>query len=162
MTYFTSCPYIAEKVTLINGRRVVWNFRLHVYMYYEGHYVYGDLNNDGLKDAAVTIGESQAGGDDGILLAFLIHDGTKLVHRKSAYLGGSALVNSLKIQDGKVLVDMFAHRDGDCMAGPTNHVKSLFDCRSEGKWLEGKQTSAQSLFDPIFYNFRYGRENFSG
>src|SRR3989338_1572624 len=30
MAYFTDCPYIAEKVTLVKGDRVVWNGRLHV------------------------------------------------------------------------------------------------------------------------------------
>ncbi len=146
-TYFTSCPYIAEKVTLVNGHRVAWNFRLHVSMHYEGHYVYGDFNYDGLKDAAVIIGESQGGSDDGILLAFLIHSGTELVHKKSAYLGGSAIINSLKERDGKVIVDMFVHQDGDCMAGPTRHVKSIFEY-GNGDEIEEKQISAKSLFDP--------------
>ena len=126
MTYLTDCPYITEKVTLINGQRTIWNCRLHVSMHYQGPYVYGDFNRDGLTDAAVVIGESQGGSDDSRLLAFLISDGRQLVHRQSEYLGNSAIVKSLKERDGKVIADMFEHREGDCMAGPTKRVKNVY------------------------------------
>lgn len=130
MTYFTSCPYIAEKVSLVNGSGVVWNYRLHVSLYYEGHYVYGDFNHDGLQDAAVTIGESQGGSDDEVSLAFLIHDGTRWVHQRSVYLGDSAVINSLKMRGDSVMVDMFVHQEGDCQAGPTKRVKQIYQLDS--------------------------------
>ena len=126
MSYLTDCPYIAEKVTLVNGQRTIWNCRLHVSMHYQGQYVYGDFNRDGLTDAAVVIGESQGGSDDSRLLAFLISDGTQLVHRQSEYLGNSAIVKSLKEHDGKIITDMFEHQEGDCMAGPTKRVKNVY------------------------------------
>ena len=126
-TYFTESPYIVEKVTLVNGTCVTWNFRLHHSMYYEGQYVYGDFNRDGLKDAAVIIGESEGGSSDFVSLAFLIHDGRQFVHKKSAYLGNAIIVNSLKEHDGKVIVDMFVHQEGDCMAGPTQRVKKVYE-----------------------------------
>ncbi len=126
-TYFTNSPYIAEKVTLVNGEGVVWNGRLHVYLYYGDRYVYGDFNRDGLKDAAVIIGESQGGSDDEVELAFLIRDGTRLVHKQSVCLGDSAIINSLKEQSGEVIVDMFIHQEGDCQAGPTKRVRNGYD-----------------------------------
>ena len=148
MTYFTSCPYLAEKVTLVNGYRVVRNFRLHVSMWYEGHYVYGDFNHDGLRDAAVIIGESQGGSDDETRLAFLINNGTGLVHRQSTGFG-RAEINSLKMHDGKVIVDMFVLQDGDCMAGPTHHVKSVIEYEEGRDWIEGERISARSVLDPL-------------
>ena len=127
MTYFADCPSITEKVTLIDGERVVWSFRLHVSLYYEGHYVYGDFNHDGLGDAAVIIGESQGGSDDSIWLAFLIHEGIQWVHKQSVFLGDSAIIKSLKERKGKVVVDMLVHQEGDCMAGPTKRVKMTYN-----------------------------------
>ena len=126
-TYLTNPPDIAERVSLINGEGVVWNGRLHASLYYGGRYVYGDFNRDGLKDAAVIIGESQGGSDDEVELAFLIHDGTRLVHRQSVSLGDSAIIRSLKERSGKVLGDMRIHQEGDCQAGPTKRVKNSYD-----------------------------------
>lgn len=127
MTYFTNCPYIAEKVTLVNGHRVVWNGRLHVSLSYGGQYVYGDFNRDGLRDAAVIIHESEGGSGDFRALAFLINDGRRLVHLASHYLGDRTKINSLKERHGKVVIDMLVHQDGDCMAGPTRRVKNAYD-----------------------------------
>ena len=127
MSYLTDCPYITKKVSLVNGAGVVWNQRLHVSIYYGGQYVYGDFNRDGIKDAAVIIGESEGGSSDFQSLAFLIHNGAQLVHKKSAYLGNAVIVNSLKERDGKVIVDLFIHQEGDCNAGPTKRVKRAYE-----------------------------------
>lgn len=137
MTYRTNSSYIAETVTLANGYGVVRRLPLHTELYYDGHYMYGDFNHDGLRDAAVTIGESQGGSDDEVSLAFLINDGTTLVHRQSAYLGDSAIIRSLRVRDGTVVVDMLIHQEGDCQAGPTKHVKMAYVYGGPERWIEG-------------------------
>ena len=137
MMYHTSCPYIAEAVTLVGGEGVKRNGRLHVSLYYEGHSVYGDFNHDGLRDAAVTIGESQGGSDDEVSLAFLINDGQMLVHRQSAYLGDSAIIRSLSLRDDTVIVNMLIHQEGDCQAGPTKRVKYAYTYGGSGRWVKG-------------------------
>lgn len=145
MTYFTDCPYIAEKVTLVNGEGVVWNYRLHVSLYYGGQYVWGDFNRDGLKDAAVIIHQSEGGSADWRSLAFLINDGMRLVHRQCAYLGDRAIVNSLREQDGRVIIDMFVHQKGDCMAGPTKRVKYVYAFTSNARLTEQAETPARTM-----------------
>lgn len=137
VTYFTSRPYLAKTVTLANGQGVVWNDRFHVSLYYEGHYAYGDFNGDGLKDAAVTIGESEGGSDDEVSLAFLINEGGKLVHRQSGYLGDSAIIHSLRVLGNTVVVDMLIHQEGDCQAGPTKRVKYVYTYGGPSCWIEG-------------------------
>ena len=127
MTYFTSCPYIAKNVTLVNGYRLTWHSRLHVSLSYDRRYVYGDWNDDGLKDAAVVISESQGGSDDERWLAFLVNDGSRLVHRQSAFLGDSAIIHSVKTRGGHVVVDMSIHQEDDCQAGPTKRVKQIYE-----------------------------------
>ena len=122
----------AEKATLFNDEGVIWNGRLHASLYYGGRYVHGDFNRDGLKDAAVIIGESQGGSDDEVESASLIHDGTKFVHKQSVYLGDSAIINSLKERSGEVVVDMLIHQEGDCQAGPSKRVKSAYGYPTPG------------------------------
>lgn len=127
LTYYTSCPEIAEKITLVNGEGVVWDDRLHTYLYYMDRFVLGDFDGDGRKDAAVIIGESQAATGGDVELAFLIYDGKQFVHQQSIYLGNRAIINSLRQRAGKVVVDMFVHQQGDCQAGPTKRVIATYD-----------------------------------
>ena len=137
--YLTDAPYIAEKVTLANGYRVVWNGRLHISLTYEGQYVYGDFNHDGLEDAAVLIMENEGGSGCFRSLAFLMNDGTKLVHQKSGYLGDRVIINSLKERNGNVVVDMFIHKETNCRAGPTKRVKKVYEYGGPEVWVEGRQ-----------------------
>ncbi len=131
MTYFTgSCD--VPKLALIDGSRTAYYGRLHVSLDYEGHYALGDFNRDGLKDAAVVIFENEGGNLDDYSLAFLINDGTKLVHQKSVHLDFWAVINSVREREGKVIVDLFVHQEGDCNAGPTKRVKKSFDYRDLG------------------------------
>jgi len=146
MTYFTDCPYIAEEVTLMNGYRVVWNGRLHVSLSYGGQYVWGDFNRDGFRDAAVIIHESEGGSADWRSLAFLINDGARLVHQQSAYLGDRVIVNSLKERSGRVIIDMFVHREGDCMAGPTKRVRNVYMYHEPNRWAEVSESPYQRIY----------------
>lgn len=156
MTYLTDSPYFSEAVSLVNGR-YEWSYEsednafVYYNLQYAGKYVYGDFNHDGLKDVAVIVIENSGGNADWQTLAFLINDGEKLVNRSSAVLGDRAIINSLRQKNGKILVDMFVHQDGDCMAGPTNHIKTVFEYSEGRRWIEGVSISAKSLFDPVFY-----------
>lgn len=127
MTYMTGSSYLVEKITLVNSKRVIRRGRLHHSMYYERQYVYGDFNRDGLQDAAVLVAQSQSATEHCLELAFLINENGRLVHRVSHYLGDRVIVNSLKERGGKVVIDMFVHQKGDCMAGPTKRVRNVYD-----------------------------------
>lgn len=37
------------------------------------------------------------------------------------------------------------------MAGPTNHVKSVFEYSGDSRWIKGARISAKSFFDPVLY-----------
>lgn len=138
MTYLAHSSFV-EKATLVNGTCEVREGLLSYSAYYEGHYVYGDFNRDGLKDATVIISEGEGGSGDFRSLAFLINDGTRLVHKQSAYLGDRTVINSLKEQRGRVIIDMFVHQEGDCMAGPTKRVKYAYVYGGPRRWLDGTQ-----------------------
>ena len=148
--YSTNSPYFSKRTSLVNGR-YEWSYTSednvfsHYSLQYTGRYVYGDFNHDGLKDAAVILIENSGGNADWYTLAFLINDGKKFVHQASGVLGDRAIVNSLRQKNGSVLVDMFIYQDGDCMAGPTSHVKTVFEYGEGRRWIEGVRISAKSL-----------------
>ena len=126
MTYFVSNPFDRQKieeVTLINEEYE----DTFLNVYYGNKYVYGDFNHDRLKDAAVVIFENHGGNLDEYELAFLINDGHKLVHKASRDLDAWAVVNSLREKDGKVIVDMYVHQEGDCNAGPSKRVRNVYE-----------------------------------
>lgn len=156
MSYLTDSPYFSEQASLVNGL-YEWNYisEDNVFSYYRleytGQYVYGDFNHDGLEDAAVIVIENSGGNADWYTLAFLINDGKKFVHQASGVLDDRAIINSIRHKNGKVIVDMFSHQDGDCMGGPTYHVKSVFEYSGGIRWIEGKRIPNKALFDPIFY-----------
>ncbi|MBI5873313.1 MAG: hypothetical protein HZB36_04130 [Candidatus Omnitrophica bacterium] len=116
-------PY-EEKVKLIDGK---YEMPGYIYIYYKDKYVYGDFNNDGLRDAAVLFSESGGGSGTFYRLAFLINDGQQLVHKDTCYLGDRVVIYSLKERQGKVFIDMLTHADGDCMAGPSKRVTNIYE-----------------------------------
>ena len=124
MTYFLGEKNV-ETVTLKNGKF----FKRHCWdVYYDNWYVYGDFNHDGLKDAAVIIVVNPGDGNlNDYELAFLINDGKKLVHKASRYLDTWAIINSMKVKNGKVIVDMYVHQKGDCNAGPSKRVLNVYE-----------------------------------
>ena len=112
--------------------------RIHYRFQYDNHYVYGDFNQDGLKDAAVIVTENEGGSGEFRSLAFLINDGATLVHRQSTGLGDRAIIKSLKEDHGKVIIDLLVHGPHDSMAGPTQRVKRVYE------YLTPSQASSQS------------------
>ena len=126
MPYFVSQSFYEPRVQ--NVRLVDGKFqKRYLDVYYDNRYVYGDFNHDGLKDAAVIIWENFGGNADYYELAFLINDGKELVHRSSKYLDTWAIVNSVREKDGKVIVDMYVHQEGDCNAGPSKRVRNVYE-----------------------------------
>ncbi|MFH0753203.1 MAG: hypothetical protein V2A70_01405 [Candidatus Omnitrophota bacterium] len=126
MTYFVNEPFDTKKIKgilLVNGEYE----EQFLNVYYDKKYVYGDFNHDGLKDAAVVIFENHGGNSDYYELAFLINDGKRLVHRATRGLGVWVIVNSLREKDGKVIVDMYVHQEGDCNAGPSKRVRNAYE-----------------------------------
>lgn len=126
MTYYTSSPYIVEKMTLNNGTATTYSGLLYYTYVYDRQYVYGDFNKDGRKDAAVLVcdGEENA---MGYKLAFLINDGDRLVHRGSCYLGRWVIIKSFRERDGKVLVRKLVSEGDDWVVGRDRVVIETYD-----------------------------------
>lgn len=135
MTYFLGEKNF-EAVTLKNGKF----FKRHCWdVYYDNWYVYADFNHDGLKDAAVIIVVNPGDGNlNDYELAFLINDGKKLVHKASRYLDTWAIINSIKVKNDKVIVDMYVHQKGDCNAGPSKRVRNVYEYNGPDEFMRNK------------------------
>ncbi len=136
--YFVSNPGYGQKikeVVLANGEHE----EDFLNIYYDKKYVYGDFNHDGLKDAAVVFFENHGGNSDYYKLAFLINDGKKLIHRASRGLGVWTIVNSLRVKNGKVIIDMYVHQEGDCNAGPSKRVRNVYEYNGPDDFAADRQ-----------------------
>ena len=133
MTYRIGNEYFSQRAPLVDGKYE----QPYFYVYYEDKFVCGDFNNDGLKDAAVIIAESGGGSGYYRLLAFLINDGTQFVHKASHYLGDRVVINSLKEERGKVVVDMLVRDESTWAEGILKRVKAICEYSRPQVWGEG-------------------------
>ena len=141
-TYVMWDGYAAQTTTLVDGI----HDEPYLYVRYDGQYVYGDFNGDGVQDAAVILIENNGGTAEWYTLTFLIHDGETLVHRASRVLDDRAIINSMRETNGKVLVDMFVHQEGDCMAGPTKRVRNVYAYEGPDRWGEVEESPYQRIY----------------
>jgi len=106
MAYVVGDETHSQKVILVEGKYRYPDEHPLLYVYYEGKFVYGDFNRDGLQDAAVVIYDSGGGSGYSTNLAFLINDGTQLVHKSTHDLGYRPDIIFLNEEDGRVIIDM--------------------------------------------------------
>ncbi|MBC8492664.1 MAG: hypothetical protein H8D43_02670 [Chloroflexi bacterium] len=86
---------------------------------YPDMHAFGDLNGDGVDDAAVVLATSGGGSGTFISLEAVINDKGTPKHVASAKLGDRAQVKSVVIESGEITVDMVTHGPEDPMCCPT-------------------------------------------
>ncbi len=134
MTYIIGDKERSQEVTLVDGKYRDTPKHPLLCVYYGGDFVYGDFNNDGLRDAAVVITESGGGSANWLSLAFLINDGEKLIHRSSYDLGYKPDIVSLTEEDGKVVVDMLVRDENTWAEGIMKPVKNIYEYTGPTAW----------------------------
>jgi len=88
--------------------------------------VYGDFNSDGQQDIAALYSESGGGSGTFYRLVFLINENGQFFHEDTRYLGDRVVIYSLKEDQGKVIIDMLTHAEGDSSAGPTKRAQYVY------------------------------------
>ena len=92
---------------------------------------FGDLDGDGIADAAVVVFTSGGGSGTFIhLLAVLDRDGTPMQAAR-AFLGDRVGVESLTVASGEIVATMLAHRRSDGLCCPTLNVTRAFALRGD-------------------------------
>ncbi len=117
---------------------------------------FGDLNTDGLEDAAILLAENQGGtGVYVSLIAVLNQDGQPM-QAASAFVDDRPLINSLSIQDGAIILAATIHGPNDPMVSPTFPVSKTYQLNEAGLTLtrftsiagEGAERSI-TITDPV-------------
>jgi len=82
---------------------------------------FGDLNGDGVEDAAVVIGESGPAGGNGFFpsLITILNQNGKPIQSFSAKISGNANIDNLTIMDGTIVVNARVVGPKDPMARPS-------------------------------------------
>ena len=92
---------------------------------------FGDLDGDGIADAAVVVFTSGGGsGTFRYLIAVLDRDGTP-EQAARVYLGDRVQVESVTIASGEIVMDMLAHRRSDGLCCPTLNITRGFALRGD-------------------------------
>ncbi len=79
----------------------------------------GDLNGDGMPDAAVILIADTSGSGTFIYLAAMVSGGGRLENSDTIYLGDRVIVESMAIQDGMIHLQMITHGPQDAMCCPS-------------------------------------------
>ena len=97
-------------------------------------HAFGDLNGDGLSDAAVILVPNPGGSGTFYTLEAVVNDDGLPKPIASTLLGDRIKINAVTLQAGKVTVDMVTHGKNDPMCCPTQPVTQTY--RLEGShWL---------------------------
>ena len=86
---------------------------------------FGDLNGDGVGDAAVLLAENYGGSGTFVSLVAMLDQKDQPVQAGSALIDDRPNINSLSIQNGQILLDVMVHGPNDprcCAARPTRQT----------------------------------------
>lgn len=97
-----------------------------VIAFYQDMYAFGDLDGDGVEDAAVVLATSGGGSGTFISLEAVINDRGTPNHVATASLGDRVEVKSVAIEAGKITVDMVTHGPDDPLCCPTLEVTQIY------------------------------------
>ena len=94
----------------------------------------GDLNGDGVADAAVILDASGGGSGTFRYVVAVLNEGGQPRHVASAHLGDRVRIEALTIQDGQIVVQLIGHGPDDPLCCPSQEQTRAF--RLVGDTLE--------------------------
>jgi hypothetical protein len=119
-------PVSGREVTLVQGKFEDGSDADYLMATLLPMLAFGDLNGDGLDDAAVFIGENMGGSGTFVsIFAMLFREGTA-VQAGTAFIDDRPQLDSILILDGKVVITGLVHRPEDAMVSPSLRVKDTF------------------------------------
>jgi hypothetical protein len=80
---------------------------------------FGDLNGDGVEDAAVILIDAPGGSGVFTFLAAVVDEGGLPVNAATASLGDRPQIDSVSIEDGRILISGKTHAESDPMCCPS-------------------------------------------
>ncbi|MBN1298556.1 MAG: hypothetical protein JW997_02600 [Actinobacteria bacterium] len=86
----------------------------------------GDLDGNGINDAAAVLIEEPAGEGTLYYLHAIYNGGPYIYSIANTFLGDSVKIKEISIKDGKIFIDMLMHKEDDPACCPTVEVKKTF------------------------------------
>ena len=100
---------------------------------------FGDLNGDGIWDAAVVLEANGGGSGTFRSLEAVVNEDGAPVHVASALLGDRVQLEEIIIADQYIKVQMVTHGEGDAMCCPTLRVVQLYQLTEDGLELRHEE-----------------------
>jgi len=94
-------------------------------------YAFGDLNGDGVDDAAVILIENSGGSGNFRYLAAVINEGGAPVNVATQFVGDREQMQALTIESGEITLNMVAHGPDDPMCCPTQEATKVYKLQDD-------------------------------
>jgi heat shock protein HslJ len=121
-------------------------------------HAFGDLNGDGLDDAAVLLVENSGGSGSFVYLAAVVNEDGQPVNVATELLGDRARVQSLSIVDGVLTVDMVTHAPNDPMCCPSLKVLDTYELQGNAWTRLSHEADVPALTADDVLNATYTNE----
>ncbi|MFQ5812502.1 MAG: META domain-containing protein [Anaerolineae bacterium] len=108
-------------------------------MFHPEVYAFGDLNGDGVDDAAVILIENSGGSGNFRYLAAVINEDGAPVNVATQFVGDREQIQTISIDGNEITVEMLAHGPDDPMCCPTQQVVQTYALQED----ELVQTSSE-------------------
>jgi hypothetical protein len=97
----------------------------------EGPIAYGDINGDGQDDAAALLAENSGGSGTFVYLAAVVSQDGQPVNVATTLLGDRVQVESLKIENKQIVVEMVQAGPDDPMCCPSQQVVKTYELQGD-------------------------------
>jgi len=87
---------------------------------------FGDLNGDGVDDAVIMLSEGHGGTGVNVYVAAVTNWAGIPLHKASVLIDDRAIIESVRIENGLIIVDAIVHGANDAGCCPTKHVTRIF------------------------------------
>lgn len=94
------------------------------------HYASGDLNSDGVQDAALLIAESMGGTGVFFSITAMVSEDGSFVQSNSIVIDDRPTIHSIEIIDGEINLNVNIHGPNDVMIDPTLNVTKTYRIRN--------------------------------
>ena len=110
-------------------------------------YALGDLDGDGIEDAAALLAENSGGSGTFIYLAAVLNRNGYPNNEATTLLGDRVQINSLSIEEGEIVVDMITHGPDDPLCCPAQQVVQTYELR-DGELVLTSEKVISTTADP--------------
>ncbi len=128
-------PYNDRTITLVNGSYSEGSGATIYSVNMLNTFAFGDLNGDGINDAAIILVENMGGTGQFVSLISIYDNGGMPLQKDAAELGDRVQVNSMDISSGVIHLGMIVHAPNDPLCCPSQAQNQSYWMISGNLWL---------------------------